>query len=219
VTSQLPLPLRLDENARLGDYVGDTATKMQTLSGLLFLSGEPGSGKSHLLQGCCHGVLDEGGTAIYLQSLLDLAPSILEGLESYDLVCLDDIDTVVTDDAWQVALFQLINAMKDAGGKLILAARSSVARLEIRLPDLRSRLRGCYLLSSDRLTDVDKLIVIRLKANRRGFEMSEEVCKFILGRAQRDMHHLARLVEQLDVATLRHQKKVTIPFVKEALGL
>ena len=62
-------------------------------------------------------------------------------------------------------------------------------------------------------------MVIRLKANRRGFEMSEEVCKFILGRAQRDMHHLARLVEQLDVATLRHQKKVTIPFVKEALGL
>lgn len=219
MTSQLPLQLRLDENARLDDYVGDAGAKMQSLLGLLFLSGEAGTGKSHLLQGCCHEVLEEGGTAIYLQSLPDLAPSILEGLESYDLVCLDDIDTVITDDAWQVGLFQLINAMKDAGGKLILAASSSVGRLEIRLPDLRSRLRGCYLLSTDRLTDPDKLLVIRLKANRRGFEMSDEVCKFILGRAPRDMHHLAHLVEQLDIATLRDQKKVTIPFVKEALGL
>ena len=49
--------------------------------------------------------------------------------------------------------------------------------------------------------------------------MSEEVCRFILSRAQRDMHHLARLVEQLDKQTLMQQKKVTIPFVKAALGL
>jgi hypothetical protein len=33
------------------------------------------------------------------------------------------------------------------------------------------------------------------------------------------MHHLARLVDQLDEETLRRQKKVTIPFVKAALGL
>ena len=49
--------------------------------------------------------------------------------------------------------------------------------------------------------------------------MSEEVCRFILGRAERDMHHLAKLVQQLDRETLRRQKKVTIPFVKESLGL
>jgi hypothetical protein len=33
------------------------------------------------------------------------------------------------------------------------------------------------------------------------------------------MHHLAHLVDQLDEETLRRQKKVTIPFVKAALGL
>ncbi len=49
--------------------------------------------------------------------------------------------------------------------------------------------------------------------------MNEDVCRFILARAQRDMHHLATLVEQLDEETLRRQKRVTIPFVKQALGL
>jgi len=61
--------------------------------------------------------------------------------------------------------------------------------------------------------------VIRIKSRRLGFEMDEGVCSFILSRSQRDMHHLARLVDLLDEATLRQQKKITIPFVKKALDL
>ena len=49
--------------------------------------------------------------------------------------------------------------------------------------------------------------------------MDKDVCTFILSRARRDMHHLSYLVDQLDEATLRQQKKLTIPFVKRALGL
>ena len=109
--------------------------------------------------------------------------------------------------------------MKDQRGKLVLASTLPVADLKPALADLSSRLKGAYLVPTDELGDADKLEVIRLKAHRRGFEMSEEVCRFILSRAQRDMHHLARLVEQLDKQTLMQQKKVTIPFVKAALGL
>ena len=217
MTAQLNLTLPLDDNARLEEYVGIAADKLTRLNGIVYVSGD--NGKSHLLQGCCHAVIESGGTAIYLQSLKDLEPSVLDGLETYDLICLDDVADVVTDASWAVSLFQIINAVRDHGGKLVLAANTPVNELEINLPDLDSRLRGAYLLATDRLGDGDRLQIIKRKAERRGFEMSEEVCRFILGRARRDMHHLARLVDQLDAETLRQQKKVTIPFVKKALGL
>lgn len=216
---QLPLRFRLDHHTQLCDYVGTAGDRLRDLDGLVLVYGTAGTGKSHLLQGLCHEALTEGRGVIFLPALASLDASVLEGLESSSLVCLDDIDQVIDDPEWQQSLFHLINAVRDHEGKLVLSSSVAVAELQPKLADLASRLKGAYLVATDELSDVEKLEVIRLKAHRRGFEMSEEVCRFILSRAQRDMHHLARLVEQLDRETLMQQKKVTIPFVKAALGL
>ena len=219
MTRQLALKFRLDDHARLDDYVGEAGSKLVHLSGFIYLSGSKGSGKSHLLQGTCHRAVSEGLSTIYLTALSILKPGVLEGLEHVDLICLDDVDDVLELADWQRALFHLINAVKDAGNTLIVSSTHPVSALKLGLGDLVSRVKGAYLLSTDLLDDEQKLEVIGRKARRRGFDMSQEVCRFILGRSRRDMHHLARLVDQLDEETLRRQKKVTIPFVKAALGL
>jgi len=219
VNQQLPLKLRLAEHTRLEDYVGDAASRLQQLEGPVYVSGSAGTGKSHLLQGLCHQAIADGDSAIYLSSLDELHASVLEGLEAVDLVCLDGIEQVIIHQDWQTNLFHLINACRDQGGKLVASGRAAVASLNISLDDLASRLKGAYLLTTEELTDQQKLEVVKLKARRLGFTMSEEVCRFILLRSDRDMHHLARLVDRLDEETLRRQKKVTIPFVKAALGL
>jgi DnaA-homolog protein len=219
VTQQLALNFKLDDHTRLDDYVGEAGLKLVHLSGFIYLSGSKGSGKSHLLQGLCHRESSEGHSAIYLTALSILEPTVLEGLEQADLVCLDDVDEVLDLADWQLALFHLINAVKDAGNRLIVSSKNPASALKLELGDLDSRIKGAYLLSTDQLDDEQKLEVVERKACRRGFDMSQEVCKFILGRSRRDMHHLAHLVDQLDGETLRRQKKVTIPFVKAALGL
>ncbi|MBL6689590.1 MAG: DnaA regulatory inactivator Hda [Pseudomonadales bacterium] len=216
---QLPLRFRLDHHTQLDDYVGSAGVRLRELEGLVLVFGASGTGKTHLLQGLCHEALTAGRSMIFLPELASLDPSVLEGLESSSLVCLDDIDQVIEGPMWQESLFHLINAVRDHKGKLVLSSSVAVAELQPNLADLTSRLKGAYLISTDELNDTEKLEVVRRKAHRRGFEMSEEVCRFILSRAQRDMHHLARLVEQLDRETLMQQKKVTIPFVKAALGL
>ena len=216
---QLSLKFRLEDHTRLEDYVGEAGAKLIQLSGFVYVSGMEGSGKSHLLQGICHSAVSNGRSAIYLPMLSILEPGVLDGLEQVDLVCLDDIDDVIDHPDWQLALFHLINSVKDIGGTLIVSSSVPVAALKLELGDLASRIKGAYLVSTDPLDDEQKLEVIERKARRRGFEMSQDVCRFILGRSRRDMHHLARLVDQLDEETLRRQKKVTIPFVKAALGL
>ena len=216
---QLPLRFKLEGHTRLDDYVGVAAHRLLELDQLIVLSGDAGTGKSHLLQGLCHQMTGSGGSALYLPMLAFLEPGILDGLEDSDLVCLDDIDEIHATPGWQVALFHLINACRDQGVKLVLSSAEPIDALPIELPDLMSRLKGAYLLSTDILSDVEKLEVIRIKSRRLGFEMDEDVCSFILSRSQRDMHHLVRLVDRLDEATLRQQKKITIPFVKKALDL
>jgi DnaA family protein len=219
VTQQLALEFRLNEHTRLEDYVGEAGSKLVHLSGFIYVSGPKGSGKSHLLQGICHRASSKGYSAIYLTALSILEPDVLEGLGQVTVVCLDDVDSVLGLADWQRELFHLINAIKDAGNTLIVSSTNPVSALELELWDLDSRIKGAYLLSTDQLDDGQKLEVIERKARRLGFDMSLEVCRFILGRSRRDMHHLAHLVDQLDKETLTHQKKVTIPFVKEALGL
>ena len=216
---QLPLRFKLEGHTSLDDYVGVAAHRLLELDQLIVLSGDAGTGKSHLLQGLCHQMTDSVGSALYLPMLASLAPGILHGLEDSDLVCLDDIDEILATPGWQAALFHLINACCDQGAKLVLSSSEPIDALPIELPDLMSRLKGAYLLSTDILSDVEKLEVIRIKSRRLGFEMDEGVCSFILSRSQRDMPHLARLVDRLDEATLRQQKKITIPFVKKALDL
>ena len=216
---QLPLRFKLEEYTSLDDYVGSAARRLLELKKLVVLSGGSGSGKSHLLQGLCHQSVGSSSPAIYLPVLPALKPSILEGLEEFDLVCLDDIDKVLATPSWQSAIFHLINACGDNGVKLVLSSCQPVISMPIELQDLLSRLKGAYYLSTDLLSDADKLEVIRIKAMRRGFHMGSDVCAFILSRSRRDMHHLSRLVDRLDEATLRRQKKVTIPFVKRTLDL
>ena len=219
MSQQLPLRLRLEGHTSLDDYIGSAADKLLQLEQLIYLNGAPGCGKSHLLQGLCHRALQESESALYLPMLATLDSSILIGLESVSLVCLDDIDDVISERPWQIAMFHLINACRDNDTKLVLSATVPVGSIAIELSDLDSRLKAAYLVSTGTLDDDEKLEVIRLKAERRGFDMDREVCAFILSRSQRDMHHLARLVDQLDEETLRQQRKVTIPFVKIALGL
>ena len=219
MSPQLSLRFRLEGYVSLDDYVGLAAQRLLDLKQFIILFGHPGSGKSHLLQGLYHQMIKSSGSALYLPMLASLEPYILQGLENADLVCLDDIDKILTSPGWQPSLFHLINACSDHGVKLVLSSSKHVTSLPIELPDLKSRMKGAYLLSTDKLSDADKLEVIRIKSMRRGFEMEADVCSFILSRSKRDMHHLARLVDRLDEATLRQQAKVTIPFVKRALNL
>ena len=229
---QLPLRIPLDDAARQADFVGPAARLAADAEGLVLVSGDHGCGKSHLLQGLCRESMCRekmdrekmgrdscGGDFLYIPSLKNYEPGVLEGLETRSLICLDEVHEVMGDEAWEVALFHLINGVLHHGGKLVLASRLPVADLPTQLADLASRLKAAALVLVRQPDDAGKLEVIRRKARRRGFEMSDEVCRFILGRARRDMHHLVRLVETLDGESMRNQKRVTIPFVKQALGL
>jgi len=225
---QLPLSMRLADDATFANYLPATnqaalAYTQQLASGtldLLYLWGKSGSGCSHLLQAACLHAQQRGEQALYL-SLGDLSAhsaEVLDGLEQCDLLALDDLQAIALRTDWQEALFHLFNRLRDAGGRLLLAASAPPRELTLALADLRSRLSLALIYQLQPLSDAEKLAVLKQRATLRGLQLSGEVGCFILSHGERSMGALLELLDTLDRASLQAQRKLTIPFIKQVLN-
>lgn len=215
LNKQLTLDIRLRDDATFSNYVGVAAEIVMTADDWLYLWGGLGSGRTHLLQACCHQMPD----SIYLCGLKKLSADVLHGLEVMSLVCIDDVGDVIGDSLWEEALFHLMNAIRDQRKRIIITGDQPASGLAVKLPDLHSRLIAAPSVKTDDLSDDQKLSVLMQKAHSRGFYLGEDVGRFILSRASRDMPRLLDLLERIELETLRQGKRVTIPFVKQSLGL
>jgi len=228
MAEQLTLPLEVNPSLDFYQYwAGPNLEVVEHLeNGLaqgfepfIFLWGEKSSGKTHLLNACCAKVHGLGHTAVYLPltMLSAYGPSVLEGIEEHALVCLDDVDVVLGEDAWELSLFHLFNELKARQNRLIMSASLVPASLGIKLPDLRSRLDWGLTLKLQSLNDEDKAEVLCLKSRGLGLELPLSVAQYLIHHYDRDLGLLMGLLDRLDRASLAAQRKVTIPFVKSQL--
>lgn len=187
----------------------------------LYLYGPAGCGKSHLLQGACSAAMQNLDSAIYV-SMKDRAAyseEMLLNLESLSLVCIDDIEVIAGDLAWEEALFHLYNASIVKGTRLLMAGLAVPAQLQFHLPDLSSRLAWGLGFKVERLSDSAAIKVIQDQAKETGLKLSSEVLQFLYRRTKRDMASQKNTFEQLKLASVLHKRAITIPFVKRVLGL
>jgi len=188
---------------------------------VIFLWGSAGCGITHLLQACCHRAqsLEKYAQFLPLRDLVGYSPAaLLEGMTAQDLLCIDSVDEIAGNHLWEEALFNLFNQMRDSGKRIILAANGPANELPFCLPDFQSRLNWGVTYHIESLDDDEKQAALIHRAHGRGMHLSEEVAKFILSRAPRDMNDLFYLLNRLDRFSLRAQRKLTIPLVKEALA-
>ena len=94
---------------------------------------------------------------IALKRLPESAAAGLEGLQVLDLVCVDDLDSVAGNPAWERALFNCFNEVRSAGGCLLVSSRLPLNSLEFGLPDLASRLAWGVRLNLQSPNDDGKL--------------------------------------------------------------
>lgn len=228
VQRQLPLEVRLRDDATFDNYLAlpAAAPLVRALAGQLesdgervvYLFGPPGSGKSHLLQASCH-LSWEQSLYLPLDELRSYSPQeVLQGVESMDRVCLDDLHAVAGQEHWEMALFNLYNSARQSGCALVLSADAAPRALPVKLPDLRSRLAWGVVYQVPRCDDEEKAAILQYRAARRGMPLSPEVAAYIVSRAPRGMEQLLSVLDQLDEASLVQQRALSIPFVKQALG-
>lgn len=116
--------------------------------------------------------------------------------------------------------FRSLQSNSESGKtRLLITGDRPPRQLNLGLPDLASRLDWGQIYKLQPLSDEDKLQALQLRARLRGFELPEDVGRFLLKRLDREMRTLFMTLDQLDRASITAQRKLTIPFVKEILKL
>lgn len=224
--SQLALPLQLADHAVFASFLAKGNEELiAILSAVSDSSGGSGywiwgaaaTGKTHLLQAVCERA---GDRSVYvpLAMLADAGPGLIDGLDSRELVCIDDLHTVVGDPLWERALFSLYNDLLATGGQMIVAARMAPRECPIDLADLASRMSQLTTYNVQALADADRSAALQLRARHRGLELPDETARYLITRSRRDMASLYGLLDTLDREALRAQRRLTVPFVRDVLN-
>ncbi len=185
-----------------------------------YLWGKAASGKSHLLQAACSEASHRAKSSIYLplQQVRQEADQILKGLESVDLVCIDDIDLITCAELQlEHPLFHLINRLRNENGCLIMAGRSNPRHLTLQLADLHSRLLWGSVLQLTAIPDIKKPAALSLHAKFNGSEIPKTTITYLLNHYPRDMDYLTKVVDHISRVGFQCKRRLTVPFVKQVL--
>lgn len=224
---QLPLGVTLRNRRSFSNFVsGPNAGALAVLrdllaaghGGVVYLWGGAGTGKSHLLEACCNDASVQERRVAYIP-LGDsaLEPPMLHGLADIELLCIDDVDCVAGDLAWEEALFNLYNQAEFASSPMVFTASVAPRTPAWRLADLASRLTAGVVWRLRALDDGARREALQLHARERGLVLADDVLAYVMKRRRRDMSSLFEFLERLDRSSLAAQRRVTVPFVKSLL--
>lgn len=164
---------------------------------VVYLWGEPGCGRSHLL---CATRIAHGNAALQAP----MAP----------LTVADDVENL--DGTGQHALFNAALTALSGNGLVLASGAQPPAVLALR-EDLRSRLGAGLIYRISSLADDDKLAALRARAIHLGFELSDDVGIYLLRHVPRDLPTLLRTLDALDRLSVKLKRAVTLPLVRECL--
>ena len=219
MVSQLLLGISPDRKPSLDNFVAGRNQELvsalrQAVAGkgdrFFYLWGEPGSGKSHLLQACALVASGQHLGATYSQGDVPL----LRVGKGPGVVAVDDVERL--DDSGQVALFNLYNQIREGGGVLLVSGRQSPVNLKLR-DDLRSRLGWGLVYHVRVLSDEEKVQALGQHAKERGFRLPGEVSQYLLRHGRRDLPSLLAVLDALDEHSLRLRRAPSVPLLKEIL--
>ncbi|MFL9611243.1 HdaA/DnaA family protein [Methylobacillus sp. Pita2] len=158
----------------------------------IYLWGESGCGKTHLIQAC----------------------NALASASGLDMICVDNVHLLSDDD--QVALFDLYNQLRESGGRLVVSGIAAPGQMGLR-DDLATRLAWGLSYQLHPLSDEEKTQALKNHAKARGMKLPDEVLDYCLRHLRRDMPSLIATIDALDEWSLTDKRAVTLPLLKQLL--
>lgn len=178
----------------------------------IYLWGNPGCGKSHLLQAMITEYSATGQNAVFFS-----ADKQHDFLTPNDINCvaIDDIDALNTSG--QAELFKLYNQLRDENEAIFLASGSVAPKYLDMRQDLVTRLGWGLVYQVHDLNEDEKIHALKKHAANSGFNLSQDVCRYLLQHGRRDLSSLMMIIDALDRYSLVNQRHITIPLLRELL--
>ena len=178
-----------------------------SISQKLFITANKADGKTFLLNSFLNHIKNKELQSIYIDvSSLKGNENHLEGLSSFDLVCLDNVHTIAED--LEIQIFNLINECKTTSTNLICASNKNPNELSY-LPDLISRFNEFKRCRINPIDDHDVIECMEFVANKLDLDFSKEVIEFISLRTRRDVFSIKKTLQDFDEFLYSEKKQPT----------
>lgn len=223
---QLPLDLHRIEAPSLENYVvgrnGEVLAQLRLLlegatpggAAVIYLWGEPGCGKTHLLQALVGAPQVLGPDAPPDAFAPErFAPGAFPRDGAPAIVAIDDCERL--DDARQQRAFQLLNHARERPGTTVVAAGAHPPLALALRDELRTRLGSGLVYRLQLLSDDEKAAVLNRVASERGVAISSDVVPWLIAHTSRDIRALLRLFDALDRHAFERKRAITLPLLRE----
>ncbi|MEI6129410.1 MAG: chromosomal replication initiator protein DnaA, partial [Planctomycetota bacterium] len=196
----------------------------------LFIHGNVGLGKSHLLQAICQNVMKQTPQArvLYL-SCEDFTNTFINAIQSnaldefrnfhrrVDVLVIDDIQFLANKDKTQDEFFHTFNALYDAQKQIVMSSD----RPPVDIPTIEERLVSRFkwgLVAEIEAPCFDtRVAIVRRKAKGRGVDFTEEVANYIAERVTVNIRELeGAVIKVVGVAAITG-RPVSLQLAEEAL--
>ncbi len=178
----------------------------------IYVWGEEGAGKSHLLRAWVAQALDAGKKAVYIDAA---ATPLTEAALEADYLAIDQIEKLGNEE--QALLFAVFNRFRNSGkGFLLLSSEHTPQQLVIR-EDLRTRMAYCLVYEVKPLTDREKIDALVSMAAARQVTIDPEIFEYLLNHWRRDMDSLMQMLDTLDNYAVTMGKRITLPLLRQLL--
>ena len=174
------------------------------------LDGPHGSGKTHLAR-----IWAARSNAVYLEPARVWSVTDPVGrLQDRRALVIDNADEVGDE----VAMLQLYNVLAARGGHMLLTASRPLAAWGLTLPDLVSRLRTAWIIPIGAPDDGLLAALLVKQCRDRQLKVDPGVMHYILRHMERSFAAAREVVRELDRASLRAQRPVTLPLARAVLA-
>jgi dnaA regulatory inactivator hda len=178
----------------------------------IYVWGEEGAGKSHLLRAWVAQALDAGKKAVYIDAA---ATPLTEAAFEAEYLAIDQIEKLGNEE--QALLFAVFNRFRNSGkGFLLLSSEHTPQQLVIR-EDLRTRMAYCLVYEVKPLTDQEKIDALVSMATARQVTIDPEIFEYLLNHWRRDMDSLMQMLDTLDNYAVTMGKRITLPLLRQLL--
>jgi chromosomal replication initiator protein len=197
----------------------------------LFVHGDSGLGKTHLLQATCRGLLERHSShrvlyisceefmnrfveALNRRSL----PAFRRELRHVDCLAIDDVHFLSKKKRMQEEFFHTFNALYDARKQIVLSSDSKPRDMSDFEDRLLTRFQWGLMTSIDPPTHETRRQIVDRKARAHDKILPGEVAQFVADLAHRNVRELEGAVVKLVATANLEEREIDLGFAREALS-
>ncbi len=198
----------------------------------LFIAGGTGLGKTHLMHGIAHKLLEERpDTRVVYVSAEHFTNEFIEALQHHkmdefraryrqqcDLLLLDDIQFLAGREQTQEEFFHTFNALRDADKPIVVTSDKYPQQLQ-RMPErLVSRFTS-GLVADIQVPQLEtRVAIVRKKAELEGIPLTDDVAEFLAQAVKSNVRELEGALIRLAAKSSLTGRRVDMAFAQEELA-